>query len=108
MNAHIVNFDEQLGGSMAKVKRLGNLVGNKGAIPLDGPVSGGCHRAETGYISKVQATEFGHIINSSKERGLSSYILYSLFTYAGSRGLVLFDGNSYKNHYASSLHIKVM
>ena len=63
---------------------------------------------ETGYISKVQATEFGHIINSSKERGLSSYILYSLFTYAGSRGLVLFDGNSYKNHYASSLHIKVM
>ena len=34
-----------------EVKRLGNLVGNKGAIPLDGPVSGGCHRAETGNIS---------------------------------------------------------
>ena len=63
---------------------------------------------ETGYISKVQATEFGYIINSTKERGLSSYILYSLFTYAGSRGLVLFDGNTYKNHYASSVHIKVM
>ncbi len=63
---------------------------------------------ESGYISKVQATEFGHIINKSEERGLSSYILYSLFTYAGSRGLVLFDGKSYKNHYASSLHIKVM
>ena len=63
---------------------------------------------ESGYISKVQATEFGHIINKSEERGLSSYILYSLFTYAGSRGLVLFDGKSYKNHYASSVHIKVM
>ncbi len=63
---------------------------------------------ETGYISKVQATEFGYIINKAEERGVSSYILYSLFTYAGSRGLVLFDGNTYKNHYASSVHIKVM
>ena len=27
------------------------MVKNKGAIPLDGPVSGGCHRAVTGNIS---------------------------------------------------------
>ena len=35
----------------SEVKRLGKLVINKGAIPLDGPVSGGCHRAATGNIS---------------------------------------------------------
>ena len=35
----------------SEVKRLGKLVSNKGAIPLDGPVSGGCHRAATGNIS---------------------------------------------------------
>ena len=36
---------------VSEVKRLGKLVINKGAIPLDGPVSGGCHRAATGNIS---------------------------------------------------------
>ena len=35
----------------SEVKRLGKLVLDKKAIPLDGPVSGGCHRAETGNIS---------------------------------------------------------
>ena len=35
----------------SEVRRLGELVKNKGAIPLDGPVSGGCHRAATGNIS---------------------------------------------------------
>ena len=35
----------------SEVKRLGKLVRNKGAIPLDGPISGGCHRAATGNIS---------------------------------------------------------
>ena len=34
-----------------EIKRLGNLVLKKGAIPLDGPVSGGCHRAATGNIA---------------------------------------------------------
>ena len=34
-----------------EVKRLGELVKNKQAMPLDGPVSGGCHRAATGNIS---------------------------------------------------------
>ena len=32
----------------AEVKRLGQKVIEKKAIPLDGPVSGGCHRAATG------------------------------------------------------------
>ena len=32
-------------------KRLGELVKSKGAIPLDAPVSGGCHRAATGNIA---------------------------------------------------------
>lgn len=63
---------------------------------------------ETGHISKVQATEFGYIINKAEERGVSSYILYSLFTYAGSRGLVLFNKKDFINHFASSVHIKVM
>ena len=35
----------------SEVKRLGKLVINKEAIPLDVPVSGGCHRAATGNIS---------------------------------------------------------
>ncbi|MAC09118.1 MAG: 3-hydroxyisobutyrate dehydrogenase [Rhodobiaceae bacterium] len=34
-----------------EVKRLGNKVTSKKAIPLDGPVSGGCHRAATGNIA---------------------------------------------------------
>jgi 3-hydroxyisobutyrate dehydrogenase len=35
----------------SEVKRLGELVKNKQAMPLDGPVTGGCHRAATGNIS---------------------------------------------------------
>jgi len=35
----------------SEVKRLGKLVIAKGAVPLDGPVSGGCHRATTGNIA---------------------------------------------------------
>ena len=35
----------------AEVRRLAELVEARGAIPLDGPVSGGCHRAATGNIS---------------------------------------------------------
>ncbi len=33
------------------VKRIGKLVNEKKAIALDGPVSGGCHRAATGNIA---------------------------------------------------------
>ena len=35
----------------SEVKRLGQKVAAKKAIPLDGPVSGGCHRAATGNIA---------------------------------------------------------
>ena len=35
----------------SEVKRLGGLISKKGGIPLDGPVSGGCHRAATGNIA---------------------------------------------------------
>jgi len=35
----------------SEVKRLGKLVEDKNAVPLDGPVSGGCHRAATGNIA---------------------------------------------------------
>jgi len=35
----------------SEVKRIGKLVAQKKAIPLDAPVSGGCHRAATGNIS---------------------------------------------------------
>ena len=34
-----------------EIRRLGELVEAKGAIPLDCPVSGGCHRAATGNIA---------------------------------------------------------
>ena len=35
----------------SEVKRLGEQVINKKEIPMDGPVSGGCHRAATGNIA---------------------------------------------------------
>ena len=35
----------------SEVKRIGKLVQSRGAIALDGPISGGCHRAATGNIS---------------------------------------------------------
>jgi len=35
----------------SEVKRLGKLVLDKKALPLDSPVSGGCHRAATGNIA---------------------------------------------------------
>ncbi len=35
----------------SEVKRIGKKVIEKKAIPLDGPVSGGCHRAATGNIA---------------------------------------------------------
>ena len=35
----------------AEVKRLGALVSGKGGVPVDCPVSGGCHRAASGNIS---------------------------------------------------------
>ncbi|CAI8368225.1 MAG: 2-(hydroxymethyl)glutarate dehydrogenase [Acidimicrobiales bacterium AG-410-I20] len=35
----------------SEVRRLGDLVKKAGAFPLDGPVSGGCHRAASGNIA---------------------------------------------------------
>jgi len=35
----------------SEVRRLAALVEATGAVPLDGPVSGGCHRAATGNIA---------------------------------------------------------
>ena len=35
----------------AEVKRIGELVSATGAMPVECPVSGGCHRADTGNIS---------------------------------------------------------
>ncbi|MEL6277343.1 MAG: NAD(P)-dependent oxidoreductase [Pseudomonadota bacterium] len=35
----------------AEVKRLGGLVAAQGGLPIDCPVSGGCHRAATGNIA---------------------------------------------------------
>ena len=35
----------------AEIRRIGALVDKAGALPIDCPVSGGCHRADTGNIS---------------------------------------------------------
>jgi 3-hydroxyisobutyrate dehydrogenase len=35
----------------AEIRRIGALVDSVGALPIDCPVSGGCHRADTGNIS---------------------------------------------------------
>jgi len=37
--------------NVSEIKRIGKIVETKSTIPLDGPVSGGCHRAATGNIS---------------------------------------------------------
>ena len=41
----------------AEVRRLGTLVGERGASPIDCPVSGGCHRAATGNIAILAGCE---------------------------------------------------
>ena len=49
----------------SEIKRLGKKVLDKKAIPLDGPVSGGCHRAATGNIAIFvggQRTAFDKIL----------------------------------------------
>ncbi len=60
----------------AEVKRLGALVKEKGGSAVDCPVSGGCHRADTGNIS----------IFAGCERGTFEYIL-PLLTKMGRRVL---------------------
>ena len=40
----------------AEIRRIGALVDAIGALPIDCPVSGGCHRADTGNISIFAAT----------------------------------------------------
>ena len=48
----------------SEVKRLGKLVIDKKAIPMDGPVSGGCHRATTGNIAGTYNNGTGTITAS--------------------------------------------
>jgi len=56
----------------AEVKRLGALVAEKGASAVDCPVSGGCHRADTGNISIFAGCEretFEQILPTLKSLG---------------------------------------
>ena len=56
----------------AEIKRIGQKVLNKKATPLDGPVSGGCHRAETGNIAIFvggERTAFDKILPALKIMG---------------------------------------
>lgn len=49
----------------AEVRRLGELVEAAGGVPLDAPVSGGCHRAATGNIAILAGGEraaFEHVL----------------------------------------------
>lgn len=56
----------------AEVKRLGELVAKQGAAAVDCPVSGGCHRADTGNISIFAGCEretFDRIVPVLKSLG---------------------------------------
>ena len=56
----------------AEIKRIGQKVLDKKATPLDGPVSGGCHRAETGNIAIFvggERTAFDKILPALKIMG---------------------------------------
>jgi|DEB0MinimDraft_6_1074348.scaffolds.fasta_scaffold14180_2 hypothetical protein len=60
------------------------------------------------YASKIQASEFGYIMESNNSSGITSKILYSMYNYAGSRGLTIINGDEYKTYFASSFHVKVL
>ena len=65
----------------SEIKRLGKFVKEKGAIPLDGPVSGGCHRAATGNIAIFVGGErnaFEKILPALTMMGRKFYILENL------------------------------
>ena len=65
----------------SEIKRLGKLVRRKRAIPLDGPVSGGCHRAATGNIAIFVGGErnaFEKILPALTMMGRKFYILENL------------------------------
>ena len=56
----------------AEIKRIGQKVFDNKAIPLDGHVSGGCHRAETGNIAIFvggERTAFEKILPALKIMG---------------------------------------
>ena len=56
----------------AEVKRLGALVSDRGGASVDCPVSGGCHRADTGNISIFAGCEretFEYILPLLKKMG---------------------------------------
>lgn len=60
------------------------------------------------YVSKIQASEFGYIMESKNSSGVTSKILYSMYNYAGSRGLTIINGEEYRTYFAASFHIKVL
>jgi len=88
--------------------RVARLALNEYASTLSGGSITEIPQTSTGYLSKIQAAEFGYIIENPSSTQMTSRILYSLYTYAGSMGLVIFDGTDYRNYYGSSFHIKVL
>src|ERR1700730_325371 len=50
-SAHVDIWRQMSTTDAAEIQRLGALVEARGGMALDCPVSGGCHRAETGDIS---------------------------------------------------------
>ena len=62
-----------------EVKRIGALVKKKGAIPLDCPVSGGCHRAATGNIAILvggDTNAFNKILPAFSAMGKKLSLIY--------------------------------
>jgi len=65
-----------------EIKRIGTLVKATGAIPLDCPVSGGCHRAATGNIAilvggdKNAFNKISYKQIISKSYKLNSYLIF--------------------------------
>ncbi|GAB55449.1 3-hydroxyisobutyrate dehydrogenase [Glaciecola punicea ACAM 611] len=56
----------------SEVRRIGELVSAKGALPVDCPVSGGCHRADTANISIFAGCEreaFDRVLPILKKMG---------------------------------------
>ena len=92
----------------ADVRRLGELVGARGASALDVPVSGGCHRASTGNIAGVQLISTGEAFMVAKRVGIDLPVAYDAIRVSSGNSFVhetegqLILNSSYNIQYQTS------
>jgi len=92
----------------ADVRRLGELVGARGASALDVPVYGGCHRTSTGNIAGVQLISTGEAFMVAKRVGIDLPVAYDAIRVSSGNSFVhetegqLILNSSYNIQYQTS------